>query len=87
MSLADAIAKVLAEDLNSQEDVSEAEAIPLNLTISDSSAQEAHQQVMEETDDPPKAMKGADICPECGMVAFVSEDGCDKCYSCGFSKC
>ncbi len=29
----------------------------------------------------------ADICPECGAATFVMEEGCSKCYSCGYSKC
>lgn len=29
----------------------------------------------------------ADICPECGSAAFVSEEGCHKCYACGYSQC
>lgn len=32
-------------------------------------------------------VKGADICPDCGHVAFVEEEGCRKCYACGFSEC
>lgn len=28
-----------------------------------------------------------DLCPECGEAAFVNEEGCRKCYSCGFSEC
>ena len=28
----------------------------------------------------------ADICPEC-PEAMVYEEGCQKCYSCGYSKC
>ena len=28
----------------------------------------------------------ADICPEC-PEALVFEEGCQKCYSCGYSKC
>lgn len=28
-----------------------------------------------------------DICPECGTSAFVFEEGCGKCYSCGHSEC
>ena len=31
--------------------------------------------------------KIADICPECGLAALVYEEGCQKCYSCGFSEC
>ncbi|MDA1337917.1 MAG: adenosylcobalamin-dependent ribonucleoside-diphosphate reductase [bacterium] len=29
----------------------------------------------------------ADICPECGVASFVKEEGCQKCYTCGYSKC
>ena len=28
-----------------------------------------------------------DLCPECGKAAVVNEEGCRKCYSCGFSEC
>jgi ribonucleoside-diphosphate reductase alpha chain len=38
------------------------------------------------------AAKGAkltagDICPECGQATFVYEEGCKKCYGCGFNEC
>ncbi|MBI2022601.1 adenosylcobalamin-dependent ribonucleoside-diphosphate reductase, partial [Candidatus Daviesbacteria bacterium] len=68
ISLADAIAKALAEDLaQSASQENQSEIIPLNLTINPASQ--------------------ADLCPECGEATFVREDGCEKCYSCGFSKC
>jgi ribonucleoside-diphosphate reductase alpha chain len=28
-----------------------------------------------------------DLCPECGEASLVNEEGCRKCYSCGFSEC
>ena len=28
-----------------------------------------------------------DLCPECGEAAVVNEEGCRKCYNCGFSEC
>jgi ribonucleoside-diphosphate reductase alpha chain len=28
-----------------------------------------------------------DLCPECGQAAMVNEEGCRKCYACGFSEC
>lgn len=28
-----------------------------------------------------------DICPDCGEATFVHEEGCKKCYSCGYSEC
>ncbi|MBK9007805.1 MAG: adenosylcobalamin-dependent ribonucleoside-diphosphate reductase [Anaerolineae bacterium] len=32
-------------------------------------------------------MKIGDLCPECGEAAVVNEEGCRKCYACGFSEC
>ena len=28
-----------------------------------------------------------DICPSCGEVTLVHEEGCKKCYGCGYSEC
>jgi ribonucleoside-diphosphate reductase alpha chain len=28
-----------------------------------------------------------DICPECGSASFAYEEGCKKCYGCGYSEC
>jgi ribonucleoside-diphosphate reductase alpha chain len=28
-----------------------------------------------------------DLCPDCGQAAVVNEEGCRKCYACGFSEC
>jgi ribonucleoside-diphosphate reductase alpha chain len=36
---------------------------------------------------PNAAMKIGDLCPECGEAAVVNEEGCRKCYACGFSEC
>ena len=36
------------------------------------------------------AIKGkvtGDFCPSCGQIALVNEEGCHKCYVCGFSSC
>jgi ribonucleoside-diphosphate reductase alpha chain len=35
----------------------------------------------------PHTLKIGDICPECGEAAVVNEEGCRKCYACGFSEC
>ena len=34
-----------------------------------------------------KKMRIGDLCPECGEAAVVNEEGCRKCYACGFSEC
>ena len=28
-----------------------------------------------------------DLCPECGQAALVNEEGCQRCYVCGYSEC
>jgi ribonucleoside-diphosphate reductase alpha chain len=33
----------------------------------------------------PKVM--TELCPECGQASLVNEEGCRKCYSCGYSEC
>ena len=91
MSLADAIAKVLAEDLAqnaaAQTPVSQTvEALPLNLT---ENAQAVVAPINTGADDVVKKSPGvhADLCPECGSASFVMEEGCKKCHSCGYSMC
>lgn len=40
--------------------------------------------------EPPVSEKPApnsDICPECGQMSLVSEEGCAKCYDCGYADC
>ncbi len=31
--------------------------------------------------------KIGDLCPECGQATLINEEGCRKCYSCGYSEC
>jgi len=35
----------------------------------------------------PVATKMGDLCPECGEATMVNEEGCRKCYTCGYSEC
>jgi ribonucleoside-diphosphate reductase alpha chain len=34
-----------------------------------------------------KSSKIGELCPECGQATFINEEGCRKCYSCGYSEC
>lgn len=34
-----------------------------------------------------KRMVTVDLCPKCGEASLVFEEGCKKCYSCGYSEC
>ena len=31
--------------------------------------------------------KKLDLCPSCGNASLVFEEGCKKCYGCGYSEC
>ena len=28
-----------------------------------------------------------ELCPECGQATLINEEGCRKCYTCGYSEC
>ncbi len=85
MSLADAIAKALAEDLAlSTSEEESVDTIPLNLTNTDDVVAGS---VEVSTVSASEVLKNADLCPECGDAAFVFEEGCKKCHSCGYSMC
>ncbi|MCR4306226.1 MAG: adenosylcobalamin-dependent ribonucleoside-diphosphate reductase [Candidatus Daviesbacteria bacterium] len=78
-SLADAIAKVLAEDLALAPQEAQAETIPLDLTDNGNSFESQANSLLPTVN--------ADLCPECGSATFVMEEGCKKCHSCGYSMC
>ncbi|MBI9046666.1 MAG: ribonucleoside-diphosphate reductase, adenosylcobalamin-dependent, partial [Anaerolineaceae bacterium] len=44
-----------------------------------------HPRINGETNN--NASKIGDLCPDCGQAAFVNEEGCRKCYACGYSEC
>jgi ribonucleoside-diphosphate reductase alpha chain len=33
------------------------------------------------------ALRTSELCPECGEASMVNEEGCRKCYNCGYSVC
>ncbi|HAL15579.1 MAG TPA: ribonucleoside-diphosphate reductase, adenosylcobalamin-dependent [Anaerolineaceae bacterium] len=34
-----------------------------------------------------RLLRFGDLCPECGEAAVINEEGCRKCYACGYSEC
>jgi ribonucleoside-diphosphate reductase alpha chain len=72
-SLADGVAQVLQQYLNESGD-SEAENVI-----------EAAPLPLELGEG--ERLPTGDICPECGEAALVNEEGCRKCYACGYSEC
>ena len=96
MSLADAIAKVLAEDLAVSGETEEVEQVPLNLTTNGEMKLEVGNrhgkldgEAGDETDSSHFSLltSNVDLCPDCGSASFVMEEGCKKCHSCGYSMC
>lgn len=77
-SLPDAVAKVLRMHYN------------VGKKIADEK-KDSPQLVTETTQAsliPPPQPKGFfDICPSCGEASLAHEEGCKKCYSCGYSEC
>jgi len=70
-SLPDGIGQILDQYLNEKNGVVAEEVKPSG------NGHESHAH----------AMKIGDLCPECGEAAVVNEEGCRKCYACGFSEC
>ena len=35
----------------------------------------------------PPRQPAKELCPDCGQASLVNEEGCRKCYSCGYSEC
>ncbi|MBI4037084.1 adenosylcobalamin-dependent ribonucleoside-diphosphate reductase [Candidatus Daviesbacteria bacterium] len=87
MSLADAIAKALSEELalieSSKVEENQAETLPLNLTVENSDYQDSEMVALS----PGQTSLVADLCPQCGQPSFVFQEGCKKCHSCGYSAC
>jgi ribonucleoside-diphosphate reductase alpha chain len=85
MSLADALAKVLTEDMaHVEEEKGEAEMLPLELATP---SEEPKKDDVTAPTLPIFSKTQADLCPECGEATFVFEEGCKKCHSCGYSMC
>lgn len=72
-SLADAVAKVIEDHLRGIEET------PVTTSIV--------QEPLNFEAPKPEGVLKKDICPTCGQATLVYEEGCGKCYNCGFAKC
>lgn len=99
-SLPDGVAQLLAEYLeHTDQDASGRAGEENEHNPSDeqtSAADDGHHQLTEAAVSVPSAADASseptlqrigDLCPECGQAAVVNEEGCWKCYACGFSEC
>ena len=85
-SLPDGVAQTLQEYLEDSEEYQEAAANGENPNY--------ERYPIRPSDLPEKGSSPAqpafqigDLCPECGQAAVVNEEGCRKCYACGYSEC
>ena len=46
-----------------------------------------HEGDKKEASTSQRLLRFGDLCPECGEAAVINEEGCRKCYACGFSEC
>jgi ribonucleoside-diphosphate reductase alpha chain len=51
--------------------------------LGDTESESSHAMASDEQ----LPMQIGDLCPDCGTAALINEEGCRKCYSCGFSEC
>jgi ribonucleoside-diphosphate reductase alpha chain len=73
-SLADGVAKVIREYVRTDEGKIE-------------NGDEVKPDFLATQQELPLQSKKGDLCPDCGQANLVLEEGCQKCYSCGASKC
>jgi ribonucleoside-diphosphate reductase alpha chain len=83
-SLPDGLAQILTDYLQSRE-----ERLENVQDMDENLAEKPRKQPISMVEVPAtqKMMQIGDLCPECGQAAFVSEEGCRKCYACGYSEC
>ena len=100
-SLPDGVAQVLEEYLNDRaarlDEMEKASASAPSPTPLLDVLQQAADDLANAADMPnpvkvhevaaPDPSRIGDLCPECGQATLVNEEGCRKCYSCGYSEC
>lgn len=87
-SLPDGVAQILDEYLRQRNEMQNATGMErkdvpdLHRSASSESPFEPIKGKIEQS-----FLKIGDLCPECGQAAFINEEGCRKCYACGYSEC
>jgi ribonucleoside-diphosphate reductase alpha chain len=81
-SLPDGVGQVLGEYLNGGKThhVTEPDSKP-DLQLVD------NKETFPQVESVATIIKMGDLCPECGEATMVNEEGCRKCYACGYSEC
>ncbi|MEN4043038.1 MAG: adenosylcobalamin-dependent ribonucleoside-diphosphate reductase [Anaerolineaceae bacterium] len=85
-SLADGVSQVLEGYLERRAERLQSAAPPESSAASGNGALR-HIAPSAATPDRSAQFKIGDLCPDCGQAAVVNEEGCRKCYACGYSEC
>ena len=89
-SIPDAVAKVLSEEFRHGEmqNIGNGEnGNNGNVDLSQSGDTFEEEFNIENKPQHLSSFSNIDMCPDCGNYSFVKEEGCAKCYVCGFSIC
>lgn len=88
-SLPDGVAQILAEYIECRSERLNQGGTPSvkELLEGNASNELVGERVEWDKKNEPSFMRIGDLCPECGEAAMVSEEGCRKCYACGYSEC
>jgi ribonucleoside-diphosphate reductase alpha chain len=88
-SLPDGLAQVVAEYLDETSQIDAEEYTESESSISSGNGHNLMSEAARSATVPAEQvpLKFGDLCPECGQAAVVNEEGCRKCYACGFSEC
>ena len=88
-SLPDGLAHTFQEYLTEREERIEEQKLLDELRASHRKAPEVPAESEKKPFEPASSpmLKIGDICPECGQATVINEEGCRKCYSCGYSEC
>jgi ribonucleoside-diphosphate reductase alpha chain len=82
-SLPDGIGQVLEEYLQ----IRETDMENLTYTHLNGNGGVPEEEVHKTSEAELPLMRVGDLCPECGQAAVINEEGCRKCYACGYSEC
>ena len=86
-SLPDGLAQVLAEYLQEREERLAAQGVANTAPGNNGNPSPSSPAQTQPLFNPEGSLKIGDLCPECGQAALVNEEGCRKCYACGYSEC
>jgi ribonucleoside-diphosphate reductase alpha chain len=88
-SLPDAVAKVLSMHYGLNGDAAKLNGNGLSHTVVKETPKLVTSMTQPSLIQTPAVVRSTsfDICPTCGEVSLVHEEGCKKCYGCGYSEC